>query len=239
MTASTVDTSTYVAFRSSEILHTTTDGFIRRMNEGATRPDPHTIEAIMTRFLDEAIEAFFIVPSDLLGLSPNMKRVVHVTADTISKATHMVVKRTAKKLDIEQNRNAAVYMDLMRLMVPDQDGNEVWYVSFPISDGMAKRARTCIDLCLEGQTKQALPLFLEYLHELVDVAMHWYFEEPMKLMGFGPIMRKIVDVAVVTTRKATHSLINKVVANLDHEQLIEAARYMDSLLVVGPTQPTD
>ena len=42
----------HVAFRSSDILHEKTDGFIRRMHGGASRPEPKEIEAIMGIFID-------------------------------------------------------------------------------------------------------------------------------------------------------------------------------------------
>lgn len=47
----------HVAFRSSDSLHRKTDGFIRRMQDGATRPEPQELEAIMSLFIDEALTA--------------------------------------------------------------------------------------------------------------------------------------------------------------------------------------
>lgn len=224
----------HVAFPASEQLHLTTDGFIRRMRDGADRPEPDTVEQIMTRFVDEALQVYFLQPSEMLGLSRGMKRVVHMTAETISRTTHMVVRRTAGKLDIRQNREAAEYMDKMRMMRPDSKGNEVWFISFPISDAMARKAYSAIELADNGNVDQALPRLTEFLHELTDVAMYWYFEEPMKLLGFGPVMRRIINGAVETTRKACHGVIKRVFRKLEGEQVQEAARYMDHLLVEGP-----
>lgn len=227
-------TTVYVAFPSSDHLHQTTDGFIRRMSEGAARPEPATVEDIMGTFLDESLNVFFTQPADLLGLSSSMKRLVHLTTETISGATHIVVRRASKKLDLKQNRAAADYMDSMRIMTSDAEGQDVWYVSFPISDAMASHAQSAIELAEAGEFDQARPRLLSFLHELTDVAMLWYFEKPMQLLGFGPVMRKINQVAVETTRKATHGLIKKVIPKLEDPQLLEAARFMDSLLVEGP-----
>lgn len=224
----------YVAFPSSDHLHQTTDGFIQRMGSSSARPEPATVEDIMGTFLDEALHVFFTEPSQLLGLSSSMQRLVHLTTETISGATHIVVKRASKKLDLKQNQAAADYMDSMRIMVADGDGNEVWFVSFPISDAMASHAQSAIELAEAGEMDQARPRLTDFLHELTDVAMVWYFEEPMKLMGFGPVMRKISNIAVDTTRKASHSLIKKVIPKLDDQQLLKAARFTDSLLVEGP-----
>lgn len=55
----TMTTTTYVAFPSSETLHRTTDGFIRRMNGGSRKAEPETVETIMKTFVEEALGTFF------------------------------------------------------------------------------------------------------------------------------------------------------------------------------------
>lgn len=220
----------YVAFRSSERLHRTTDGFIQRMREPAPRLEPATIESIMADFLDQSLAVFFLRPAELVGLSGGMLRGVTLAADTINKAARLVVSRAAKKLDLAQHRETARYMDQMRRMIPADDGSEDWYVLFPIEDTLAGRLEQAMALCEAGQPDQARPALVEYLHALTDVALYWYFEQPIKLLGFGPIMRKMADVALDTTRKATHGVIRKVFADLKGEQVEHATRYMHSLL---------
>lgn len=226
-----MSSKTYIAFRSSDRLHENTDGFIQRMNGGAQRPEPQVIEAIMNDFLDEALQAFFIEPQDFLGLGSGMRRVVNMAADTISKASHMVVKRTAKKLDIEQNRESARYMETMRIQAADSDGQPAWFVAFPIDQRMVEEARDAIGKARSGQEAAARQAMDSFLMKLADVGLHWYFEEPMKLMGFGPIMQKVVNVGVETTRKATKSVIRKVFAKLEGDQLRAAADYIESLML--------
>ena len=220
----------YVAFRSSERLHRTTDGFIRRMGDATPRLEPATIESIMADFLDQSLAVFFLRPAELVGLSGGMLRGVTLAADTINKASRLVISRAAKKLDLAQHREAARYMDQMRRVIPDENGNEAWYVLFPIEDTLAGKLEQALALCEAGQPEQARPALVEYLHALTDVALYWYFEQPVKLLGFGPIMRKMATVALDTTRKATHGVINKVFAGLKDEQIIHATRYMHSLL---------
>ena len=224
----------HVAFPASDRLHLTTDAFIERMRGSARQPEPDTVEEIMSRFLDEALETYFLTPSEMLGLGRGMKRIVHLAADTISRTAHGVLKRTVRKLDIDQNREAAEYMDKMRLLHTQAGGSEVWYIAFPVSDAMARHARNAIELAEAGDTDQALPRLTDFLHELTDVALYWYFEEPMRLLGFGPVMRRVVHVAIETTRKACHGVIRRVFRKLDGPQVQEAARYLDALLIEGP-----
>ena len=107
-------TTPHVAFRSSDSLHQRTDAFIQRMNGGAKRPEPKEIEAIMAQFIEEALAAFITRAAQAADLSPGMFKVVNMTCSTISKTTHLVIGRSAKKMDLTQNQAAADYMDQVR-----------------------------------------------------------------------------------------------------------------------------
>lgn len=226
-----MSSTTYIAFASSEHLHTTTDGFIHRMAQNSPRPEPQTIETIMVSFLDEALEAFFVQPQEFLGLSSGMRRIVNMTVDTISKATRMVVTRTARKMDLEQNRASAEYMDTMRLCHTDADGNETWYIAFPIEERLREQGDAAIASARNGYTRSARDQMTEFLLALTDVGLYWYFEEPMKLMKFGPVVQRAVNMGVETTRKATKSTIRKVFPKLEDEQLSAAADYIEALML--------
>lgn len=225
--------TTYVAFRSSEALHQSTDGFIQRMAQGAARPEPEAIEKIMKLFIEEALHAFLIAPTEQAKLSSGLRRIITLTADTVSKATHMVVKSTVKKLDIQQNRKTAEYMDSVRIQL-DVGGEPTWFVAFPIPDSMAEKGRRSLQQVLDGEEDRARAEVIEYFHELTDLAMQWYFERPIKLLGFGPIMRKVADMGVATTRKAMHTAVDKVVPKLHGEEFSISARYALSLMADGP-----
>ncbi|PKM21666.1 MAG: hypothetical protein CVV10_08225 [Gammaproteobacteria bacterium HGW-Gammaproteobacteria-14] len=227
------DHTTWVAFRSSEMLHRTTDGFIQRMRNGASRPEPETLDAIMSTFMKEVLHNFFIVPTEQANLPSSTQRIVQLAADTISKASHLVIKSTVKKLDIDQNKRAANYMDTVRFSI-NKDDETIWFVAFPLNDMMAAKGRKAFEQGINGEGKQAMPALLEYFHQLTDIGVYWYFEEPIKLLRFGPIMRKVADVGIATTRKATHSVIDKVIPAMNEEQLVIACQYARMQLVDGP-----
>ena len=227
------DHTSWVAFRSSPELHQTTDAFITRMRSSGARPEPETIERIMTLFMQEVLHNFFLVPCDQANMPPSTRKIIQFTVDTINKATHLVIKSTVRKLDVDQNRRAADYMDTVRFM-KELDGEPVWYVAFPLNDMMAAKGRKAFILGIDGDINKAIPALQEYFHQLTDIALYWYFEEPMKLLRFGPIMRKVSEVGVATTRKATHTVIDKVIPGMDKEQLAISCRYAQSQLVEGP-----
>ncbi|WP_414430136.1 hypothetical protein ACMG4M_12440 [Alcanivorax sp. IL3] len=217
----------HVAFRSSDILHEKTDGFIRRMQGDASRPEPKEIEAIMGIFIDEALNAFLTRAAEAAQLSPAMMKVVRMTTQTISKTTYLVVSRSAKKLDLQQNRAAADYMDLVRQPAP---GENFWYVAFPVDEEMAALGKSLPGLCEENPEKARQEL-VRYLLALTDQAIDWYFERPMALLQFGPVLRKLASMGVETTRKASRSLINNLVPKLNAEQLKASAEFQASQLI--------
>jgi hypothetical protein len=217
----------HVAFRSSDILHEKTDGFIRRMQGDASRPEPKEIEAIMGIFIDEALTAFLTRAAEAAQLSPGMMKVVRMTTQTISKTTYLVVSRSAKKLDLQQNRAAADYMDLVRQPAP---GENFWYVAFPVDEEMAALGKSLPSLCEENPEKARQEL-VRYLLALTDQAIDWYFERPMALLQFGPVLRKLASMGVETTRKASRSLINSLVPKLNAEQLKASAEFQASQLI--------
>jgi len=221
--------STYVAFPASEHLHNITDGFIQRMRGPGAKPEPQVIEQIMTTFLQESLDAFMIKPSRLSGLSPGLMRVVTFTTETINKASQVVVRSTVKKLNVQQNKDIAEYMDTVRHQF---DGT--WNICFPISPDLAQTAQDGFHMAINGKRAEALPMMMQYFHRLTDTAMYWYFEQPLGLLKFGPILRKVADVGIATTRKATHAVVDNVIPKLSDEQAKVSAEYALSLLKLGP-----
>ncbi len=219
-------TNPHVAFLSSDTLHTRTDAFITRMQGDASKPEPQEIEAIMGIFIDEALQAFMVRAADAAGLSPGLFKVVNMTCQTINKATTLVIGRSAKKMDLAQNKAAAEYMDSVR-----QQGEQGWYVAFPVSESMAMKGNNLPDLCANGDYQEARRELEEYLHAVTDESIRWYFEKPMELLGFGPVLRKLASVGVETTRKASRSLVRNLVPKLDDEQLTASSRYQADMLM--------
>lgn len=221
-------TTTHVAFRASDGLHRLTDDFIVRMREGARQPEPAVVEAIMTTFIDEALDAFFLKPASFSGLGGTQKRMVQIAADTISKATRLVIGRSARKMNLEQNQAAAEYMDEIRIRAA---GGEFWYIAFPIDPTLAERGRALPEMARDGNNAAATEAMISYLRGITNEALVWYFDKPLVLLRFGPVLRKVAMVGVQTTRKASYGVINKVIPKLNGEQLIQTAEYYESMLL--------
>jgi hypothetical protein len=222
-------TSTCVAFAASDRLHQTSDSYIRRMRSRDARAEPDTIDAIMAMFLNEALTSFMITPAEKARLSPTLMRVILFTTETINKAARMVIRSTAKKLNVDQNRDIAEYMDRVRYLLDDE-----WHICLPVDETTADKARKGFTLAMEGQRSQAIPLMQEYFHRVTDIALKWFFEDPVELLCLGPVLRKLAEVGVATTRKATHTMIDSVIPKLDDEQARVASEYCLGMIKAIP-----
>lgn len=224
-----MSTQTYVAFRASDGLHQLTEGFITRMRAGAREPEPKVVERIMTTFIEEALDAFFLTPANHTGLNSTQQRLVRLAADTIATATRLVIGRSVRKMDLSQNQAAADYMDGIRFFDAASNG---WYVGFPIDESMAAQGRDLAARCERGDTAGVREELLGYLREVTDRSLEWYFRKPIDLLRFGPILRKVAAVGVDTTRKASYGVINKVIPKLDDQQLLQSTLYYRDMQVV-------
>lgn len=218
----------YLAFPSSDELHALSDGFIERMKAGARKTEPETIERIMQIFIGEALQVFMLTPANQSGLSNTMSKVVNLTADTIQKAAHTVMKSTVKKLSLEQNQKVAEYMDSIRQQFMT-DGEMVWHIAVPLNDQQAQSNLNALNMAIENPGDAARKQYGIFLAEITDFINRSYFEEPVHLLNFGPVLRKIAMMGIATSRKASHSAIKRIVPSLDNEKLSLSASYFKAL----------
>lgn len=221
---------TFIAFPASSKLHNNTHGFIERMQGGASQTEAATMTAIMNDFTAEALHTFFVLPSQQLALSGTMMKIVQATVATIRGASSLVVKRTAPKLDIRQNRAMADYMDLMRICVPDKNGVDVWQVSFPLKSSLKQQALDGLAQLDSGHTEAARTALTRFLMSLTDEALFWYFEQPLKLLHLGPILGKLCKASTETARKASQTVIQRVFGKLDAAQMQVVGSFIRELL---------
>lgn len=222
---------TFIAFPASARLHSNTHGFIQRMRDGATRTEADTMKAIMEDFTAEALHTFFILPARDMKLGGTMMKIVEATVATIRGAASLVISRTAPKLDIKQNRAVSEYMDIMRICLPNAEGKDVWYVSFPLKSSLREQVHAGLVQLDAGQFESARTTLTQFLLGMNDDALFWYFEQPMELLHLGPILSRMAKVGTETARKASQTVINRVFPKLEEAQLRQVGDFLRQLLV--------
>jgi hypothetical protein len=160
-----------------------------------------------------------------------MMAIVQGTVSTIRAASSMVIKRTASKLDLAQNQEVARYMDIMRICTKDADGKDVWQVSFPLKSDLLKQVREGLKQLEGNHVEAARHTLSEYLLQLTDESLFWYFEQPMALLHLGPILSRICKAGTETARKASRAVIQRVFTKLDARQMETVGGFLKELLV--------
>lgn len=223
----------HVSFRASDKLHTSTQEYIDLMSRGG-KPNPLLLAEVMNTFTEDSLNAFMLQPMEQLGISGTQRKLVEFAVDTVQKSSHMVLKATVNKLDHDQHRKSASFMDEMRLQLPHGDEDDVWCVSFRAPEDFATRARASMARSrTEGPHAEVRETVL-VMKTLTDLALENYYERPLAILKFGPILRKVSEVAIGTVRKGTYSTIESLLPKLSEEQLLRGVEYFDSLLVDVP-----
>ncbi len=158
-------------------------------------------------------------------------RIVNTTVSTINGASSMVVKRTAPKLDLAQNKEMARYMDVVRICIKDDKGEDNWQVAFPMNAELKAQAEKAFALLDKGDKAGGRQALVAFLNAMTDEALLWYFQNPIKLLHLGPILSKLTKVSTETIRKASKTIINRVVSRLEDDQLDVVGEFVKSLMV--------
>lgn len=222
----------HVSFRASEKLHTSTQEYIDLMSRGG-KPNAALLAEVMNHFTADSLHAFMLRPMEELGISGSQRKLVEFAADTVQKSSAVVLKATVSKLDHGQHKLSAEFMDSMRLMLPHEEG-EAWFVSFRAPQDFAARARASMARAREQGPQAEVRETVLVMKTLTDLALENYYERPLALLRFGPILSKISNVAVATVRKGTHSTIESLLPKLSEEQLLKGIDYFDAMLVDVP-----
>lgn len=227
----------HVSFRASEPLHASTEEFIALMSRPGARPNPALLGEVMNHFTRDSIENFMLRPMEELGIGGAQRRLVEFAADTVQKSSQVVLKATLNKLDHQQHRHSAEYMDGLRLQLAcPQRGDEAWFVSFRAPDDFAQRARASMARARNEGPQAEVREITQVMRTLTDLALENYYERPLAILKFGPILGKMSSVAIATVRKGTYSTIDSLFPKLTEEQLLRGIDYFDALLVDVPRE---
>lgn len=228
--------SPYIRYRASRELDQLVQNYIAQMESPQPRPNEQMLLEIMERFVNESVDTFVSQPAAQLQLRPTFLKMIESLVSLVRKSSMMLVTKVAKKMSLEDHRNAAHYMKSVRMPLEEANGEVCGYIAFPIHADQARLGWETRDRMLNGSAKDpaALKDGVRFLHSVIDVANLWIFEQPMEILKLGAIMRTLALTTVSTVKKATHSLIDTLVPKISEEQVRTAANYFSDIVGPGP-----
>lgn len=227
--------SAYIRYRASARLFDLVQLYIDGMEQPQPKPDVDLLVQAMDLFVKESVETFVLQPAAHIGLKPAYLKMINSLSKLTEKSAMMLVNKVAKKMSLADHRNAAHYMQQVRLTYVE-NGETVGDIIFPIRADFAEIGWSTREKMLNGYAKdpQVLQEGILFLHEVIDVANLWVFEKPVELLNLGPVMRKLAVSTVATVKKATHSLINTLAPRISEAQTIASAEYFSDIVGPGP-----
>lgn len=226
--------SAYIRYAASKELDTLVVEYIEAMEQDKD-PDLDHLLQIMDLFVAESIDTFVIHPANQLELRSGLLKMINSLVALVEKSSHMLVHKVAKKMSVQDHKNAAAYMKDIRqeTLVEGQKGADI---CFPIDTSMAKLGLRTRNEMMLGKTQdpEVVKDGITFLHGIVDVANYWVFEEPLQVLQLKGVMKTLATSTVGGVKKATHTMVDKVVPKLNAQQKLASAQYFSALIGKGP-----
>lgn len=129
--------SAYIRYRASSEIDGLVERYITYMESPNSKLDLDVLLAKMEKFVNESVDTFVLRPAEHVGLQPGYLRMIHSLSKLVEKSAMMLVNKVAKKMSVEDHRNAANYMKQVRL-VTEENGERVGDIAFPIGADFAE-----------------------------------------------------------------------------------------------------
>lgn len=225
----------FMAFEVTERLHRNSEEFIQRFVY-SNRPGERShalLQEVMDEFMAQCLRVYFVETCARAGLSPTSRKIVDSTVAAIRKTVSFVLGKIVYKLDREQMKEIALFMDSVMqrergdLSVPAWVAfplEKEWVENFRKLKTSADRSRTALDV---------LPL-VDAFNALAETAIEHFFVEPLQTLALGPILRRMAEMGIETTRAATSTLLKQVFKTMTPEQTREVLHLFDAMIVFGP-----
>lgn len=207
---------------------------IHNLVTGDRAPQHELVTRIMLGFTDELLQVFLLDMVKVVHLSPFMEKLVHGTVSTIRSTVHGITRSVVHRLDNQQLRPIADYIRKLMLSVPTSDGGSSPWVGFAIDAAFERRMRVVIANMHSDHYRAHVQELVDVLCEVTDRAVETYIVEPTELVRLGFFLRKIADGGMHVIRGAIHVLIRRLVPDLERQQFVDMANYLEQMLLASP-----
>ncbi|CBL44491.1 hypothetical protein HDN1F_09080 [gamma proteobacterium HdN1] len=220
----------YMAFEASDTLHRNAEDFIQRFvytKQPGSEPQV-LLYKVMEDFINECMQVYFVDVGVKAGLSSGSLKVVETTVGVIRKAVGFVLGRVVNKLEPKQMLAVAQHMDRVMLRARGNLSVPAW-IAFSLPEEWVTAHFSAHYSLHQTTSAPDVPKLISLYSELADISITEFFETPLQLIGLGPILRKMTDVAIDTARSATRGLLKQIFKNMSREQIGEVLNIFEAM----------
>lgn len=227
------ETKYFLGFPASQELEASTQKLLTMRANGSSENYGPQLEKVVSHFVPELLNAFLVEPADSMGLQGMAAKVVHSTADVISKSVNMLVPKLIRK---RNNAELNPMIDMIEEMYVREDecSRGETFVGMPMDKARYERFTHVIAEIRAGNGAQVQGDVHDMMSMIVDMQVNGIMQRSVDALKPGFVVKKLADGAVATCRSAGHGVVNKVFKQLDEKQLGHVANRIDSQLVYSP-----
>ena len=174
-----------------------------------------------------SLDFYFMEPLELFNVRPIGRKIVTLGVQTSLGITNHTGKKLIRDLNSTQLIQLADWLDSM--IIPSK--NDHYMLACPISKEEAELIFDVTHKIRESpipryHTDHAVSVVLK----IASIALHFYCEEPVDMLGIGPFGKKLVNMGINTGMRLLRSTCRKLVNDMTETELIAYADFLDSLL---------
>ena len=223
-------TKYYLGFKSSPGLVASAQALLDNRDTGHTEPYAPMMNEVVKYFVPELLDAFLIQTADAVGLSHRASKIVHGAAETIGKASSVLVGKLLSKRDNDELAGLVEFVDDTYLRAATCS-NGADSCGCEISQELHDQMKRLVTEIRAGNAQQVMPELHKVMITTVDVVLEGFMIRAIGLIKINFVLRKVCDATIATCRGAGHMVVNKVFKALDDAQLQRLANYFDDLIL--------
>ena len=213
----------FMWFEASSSLRQNAEIFIQNIHKGERSPQNALLQRVLDEFVSQCLEVYFLAPMARANLGPMGRKIVVTAVATLRKTLQMVVGRIVRKLHPRDMRPLAEFMD--RVMLRDYASlRGATFVAFPLEPRTVRQFLFMQQQARTGCAAASVQVIQAFQH-MADEAVTYLFAEPLEGLRLGPVLGKMAQMGVDSTRSVTSGVIRRIFSTMTPQQVADTLDY--------------
>lgn len=225
------DVTALWGFPISEQLHIDAHDTVKKIQDDCGKNSKELNEQaanIVVKLTHYGLEHYYRRPTEIVPLPSTMKKVANTGIKAVMGAIQLVIKQFFKKRNDEELKLLSAYLEKMLLIPTDKDEP---HLVFGVHEELHQKALVLIAQVRVDKNKQAyIDDVIDALCELVDLGLVHYYHQPINQVAMGNMSKKTADMGISQAEKGIRKLIDKLLREVSHSQLVELSYHLESMI---------